>query len=367
MSQKEIKEHQLFISSFRLVYQLWKDNKGSIKNKKMFFKIFLFTSISAPFRWFQKLIYQRKINAVNLKNKPPVFVIGHWRSGTTHLHYILAQDQRFSFLEAFQAFFFRTAFVSRSFMKPLLNKLMPKTRPQDNVEINASAPTEEEHPLTNLTHRSGMQSFFFPKNISYFNEYNVFETSKENIKAWQKVYDKMLKSIAYYNGEQKQLLLKNPHNTGRLKILKEMYPNAKFIFIHRNPYEVFNSTKHLYQTTIKSQFLQEFSEGDIEKRVLHCYEKTMLAYLQQKEELDENHLIEISYDELSSKPMECMEKIYERLDLGEFKSVQPQFETYLNKQKGYKKNTFKPIDLSLKKQINERWKFAFEVWNYQMN
>ena len=177
----------------------------------------------------------------------------------------------------------------------------------------------------------------------------------------------MLKSIAYYNGEQKQLLLKNPHNTGRLKILKEMYPNAKFIFIHRNPYEVFNSTKHLYQTTIKSQFLQEFSEGDIEKRVLHCYEKTMLAYLQQKEELDENHLIEISYDELSSKPMECMEKIYERLDLGEFKKVQPYFETYLNKQKGYKKNTFTPIDPSLKKQINERWKFAFEVWNYQMN
>ena len=117
----------------------------------MFFKIFLFTSISAPFRWFQKLIFQQKINAVNLNNKPPVFVIGHWRSGTTHLHYILAQDQRFSFLEAFQAFFFRTAFVSRSFMKPLLNKLMPKTRPQDNVEINASAPTEEEHPLTNLT------------------------------------------------------------------------------------------------------------------------------------------------------------------------------------------------------------------------
>ena len=53
-----------------------------------------------------------------------------------------------------------------------------------------------------------MQSFFFPKNISYFNEYNVFETSKENIKAWQKVYDKMLKNIAYYNGEHKQLLLK---------------------------------------------------------------------------------------------------------------------------------------------------------------
>ena len=64
--------------------------------------------------------------------------------------------------------------------------------------------------------------------------------------------------------------------------------------------------------------------------------------------------------------MECMEKIYERLDLGEFKKVQPYFETYLNKQKVTRKMPL-PIDPSLKKQINERWKFAFEVWNYQMN
>ena len=154
----------------------------------MFFKILLFTTISAPFRWVQKILYQRRINKINLNQKPPVFVIGHWRSGTTHLHYLLAQDQRFSFLEAFQAFFFRAALVSRIFMKPILNKLMPKTRPQDNVEINASAPTEEEHSLTNLTHMSGMQSFFFPQNLSYFSEYNLFETSPENITKWKYIY-----------------------------------------------------------------------------------------------------------------------------------------------------------------------------------
>ena len=168
MPEKEIKEHQLFISSLPVLFKLWKDNKKTISNKKMLFKIFFFTVISAPFRWLQKIVFQRKINAVNLNEKAPVFVIGHWRSCTTHLHYILAQDKRFSFLEAFQAFFFRTALVSRTFMKPLLNKLMPKTRPQDNVEINASAPTEEEHSLTNLTHRSGMQSFFFSKKNQLF-------------------------------------------------------------------------------------------------------------------------------------------------------------------------------------------------------
>ena len=367
MAKKEIKEHQLLISSISVLFKLWKDNKRTIKNKKMFFKILFFTGISAPFRWIQKLLFQRKIKSVNLKNNPPVFIIGHWRSGTTHLHYILAQDKKFSFLEAFQAFFFRTALVSSSFMKPLLNKLMPKTRPQDNIEINASAPTEEEHSLTNLTHRSGMQSFFFPKNISYFNEYNVFETTKENINKWKQVYDVMLKNIAYYNGDQKQLLLKNPHNTGRIRVLKEMYPNAKFIFIHRNPYEVFNSTKHLYQTTIKSQFLQEFTEQDIEERVLYCYEKTMQAYLEQKKSIDKSNILEVSYDDLSKNPMECLNDIYTKLDLGNFSEVKSSFENYLSKQKNYKKNKFVTMDDKLKDQINKRWEFAFNTWDYQMN
>lgn len=105
MPEKEIKEHQLFISSLPLLFKLWQDNKKTISNKKMLFKIFFFTVISAPFRWLQKIVFQRKINAVNLNEKAPVFVIGHWRSGTTNLHYLLAQDKRFSFLEAFQAFF----------------------------------------------------------------------------------------------------------------------------------------------------------------------------------------------------------------------------------------------------------------------
>ena len=367
MPEKEIKEHQLFISSLPVLFKLWKDNKKTISKKKMIFKILFFTAISAPFRWLQKTLFQSKINAINLNEKAPVFVIGHWRSGTTHLHYILAQDKRFSFLEAFQAFFFRTAFVSRRFMKPLLNKLMPKTRPQDNVKINASAPTEEEHSLTNLTHRSGMQSFFFPQNISYFNEYNVFETTKENINKWKLVYDNMLKSITYFNGKEKRLLLKNPHNTGRIKVLKQMYPEAKFIFIHRNPYEVFNSTKHLYNTTIKSQFLQNFSEEEVNERVMYCYEKTMLAYLEQKQGIDEKHLIEISFEELSNNPMECMKEIYTKLDIGTFSEVNDSFESYLNKQKNYKKNAFKPLDPMIKKQINNRWKFAFEAWDYQMN
>jgi len=367
MSEKEIKEHQLFISSYPVLFKLWRDNKKTINNKKMFLKIFLFTTISGPFRWVQNLLYKRRIKAVNLQKNPPVFVIGHWRSGTTYLHYLLSQDQRFSFLEAFQAFFFRTALVSRTFMKPILNRVMPKTRPQDNIEINASAPTEEEHSLTNLTHRSGMQSFFFPKNISYFNEYNLFETSSKNVDKWKQQYNHMLKEISYYNGGKKKLLLKNPHNTARIEKLQELYPKAKFIFIHRNPYEVYNSTVHLYKSIIKSQFLQDFSENEIEERVLYCYEKTMKAYLKQKQAIHPSNIVEVSYDDLSITPLVCLKSIYEQLDLGDFSKVNHKFEEYISNQKNYKKNTFTEIKENAKSQITSRWKFAFETWNYEIS
>ena len=108
-------------------------------------KIVLFILGSAPFRWMQSIYISFRIRSVSFYENEPVFVIGHWRSGTTHLHYLLSQDNQFSYLEAFQAFFFRVAFVSKTFMRPLLNYFMPSTRPQDNIKINASAPTEEEH------------------------------------------------------------------------------------------------------------------------------------------------------------------------------------------------------------------------------
>ena len=364
MSEKEIKEHQLYISSFRVLWQLMRENHRHIRSKKMFLKIIFFTTISAPFRWIQIIIYRRRINAVDLKKSAPIFVIGHWRSGTTHLHYLMAKDPRFSHLEAFQAFFFRVALISQKTMKPLLNRLMPKTRPQDNILINAAAPTEEEHPLTNLTHRSAMHSFFFPKNQNYFTKYHLFRTSGKSILKWKRSYESMLKEISFYNGQDKRLLLKNPHNTARIKVLLELFPEAKFVFIHRNPYEVFQSTTHLYKTTIRTQFLNEFNDTEIKECVLNCYELVMKQYLELKERIPKSQLVEISYDDITKNPIKCLEHMYDALKISEFESVKPIFNTYLAQQKNYKKNNFKALPEAIRSEVKNRWGFAFKAWNY---
>src|SRR5215831_1313722 len=42
-------------------------------------------------RWLQDVVYGRAIRAVEL-TEPPIFIVGHWRTGTTLLHEMLIRD-----------------------------------------------------------------------------------------------------------------------------------------------------------------------------------------------------------------------------------------------------------------------------------
>jgi len=363
----QVKDHQLFISSVLHWIRLRSQNKISPKKKHLARKIFWISLLTLPFRWLQNIILFFRLPSVSLKENQPVFVIGHWRSGTTHLHYLLAQDKRFSILETFQAFLFRVAFISKAIMKPILGKLMPETRPQDNIKIDKNSPQEEDHPLTNLTEKTGMQTFYFPQNVSYFDKYNTFrDASEQEVAQWKKVYLKMLKTIALYQGKHKTLLLKNPHNTSRVKVLHELFPASKFIFIHRNPYDVYLSTKHLYDKAVTTQWLQEFSEQEVEERVLYFYEESLKTYLAYRDNLPKENLIEIGFDELDADALGTIERIYSEVSLGDFEAVKPEIEAYLETVKDYKKNAFRSVPDHILPRINKRWKFAFDEWGYEM-
>src|SRR5258706_4934382 len=59
--------------------------------------------VNSVFRWYEDRRYGRKWK--DLPIAPPLFVLGHWRSGTTHLHYLLALDDRFACPNLYQVFY----------------------------------------------------------------------------------------------------------------------------------------------------------------------------------------------------------------------------------------------------------------------
>ena len=357
--------HQLMSSRKNVLKKLFAENKVDPFRQNFINKIQRTNRLTQPFQFLQNAMYKKQWRKIDITDTAPVFILGHWRSGTTHLHYLLSKDPQFGYLTNYQNFCFTYSLVGSSPLKFFINLGFPDTRPQDNVKVNASDPAEEEQPFSNFSVHCGLHSFFFPKNISYFNKYNLFKgISDAEFSAWKSDYKELLQIIAYANKGRHNLILKNPHNTGRLKVLSEMFPKAKFIFIHRHPEEIFVSTRHLYDKIVKSQFFQNFSDDEINEQILYCYETIMQKYIDDRNQVDPSRIFELSYEELSNQPSECVQNIYQHLNIENFEAAKPHFSHYLESTSKYKKNAFNPIPEDIKNQIMKRWKFAYDEWGY---
>ena len=250
-------------------------------------------------------------------------------------------------------------------MRALSRPLFPKERLQDNIKVSPYYPAEEEQPFTMISTRSGMHTFFFPRNRMYFDKYNVFKgISPREKKLWQRDYVYLLRNISLYNGN-KPLLLKNPHNTGRVRELLELFPNAKFIFLHRDPYKVFLSTLHMYDKVVRSQFFHDVGDKEIRDLVLYISRETLRKYLDERELIPEGNLIEVAYSDLSENPLETVKRIYEQLKLPDFSEAQEEIKHHIDSVRDYKKNVFKELDPELKERVRKELDFYFKAFGYE--
>lgn len=360
-----IKGHLLYNALPHVWKQLKKENeiKGVYKKKAAYISL-MCLYVMRPLVVLQNLLFRKRILSEDLSEKQPIFILGHWRSGTTHLHYLFHKDPQFGTLSNYQSFLFNIAMLSKSWLKFLLSPLMPETRPQDNVKVDTDLPAEEEQPLSVMSMRTGFHTWSFPSNRSYFDKYNTFSgITPEEKMAWQQDYQFVLKNISYFN-DGKRLVLKNPHNTSRVKELLELYPNAKFVFIHRNPYDVFVSTRHLMFRAVRAQFLEFVSHQEIEDMILYYFEKTMKKYIAEKNLIPKENLVEVSFDDMEKDSYGQIENMYAKLDLPNFDLAKPFIQEYLNSVKNYKKNKFRNLRPDMQERINREWKFAFDEWGY---
>ena len=365
----KVRGHLLYNALPKVWKQLKSENEiKGIYKKKAFFISLMTTFVMPPLQVLQKILFNKKIKAVKFDGKEPVFILGHWRSGTTHLHYMFHSDPQFGTLSNYQSFLFNIALLSKSWLKVVLAPLMPETRPQDNVKVNPDLPAEEEQPLSVMSICTGFHTWSFPSNRSYFDKYNTFKgISPDEKKEWQKDYNTVLHNIDFFN-DDKQLVLKNPHNTSRVKELLELYPKAKFVFIHRNPYDVFVSTRHLIFRGVQPQFMEFISHKEIEDMIMYYFEKTMKKYIAEKHLIPKENLVEVGFDEMDGyeNSRAQLERMYSELNLPGFENAFPHIDKYLSSVKNYKKNKFRNIRPEMVQRINKDWKFAFDEWGYEM-
>jgi hypothetical protein len=319
--------------------------------------------LNTPFHLYEYLRYAKRINKVKLKS--PLFVLGHPRSGTTYLNNVLSKDSSYSYSTTYDVLVPHILLTFGKVLKSMLRNSLPKTRPQDNVKMTIDTPKEEEFAMANMSQTSYIHSFFFPKSaLKIFNESVLF--SEGNLRNhWKKKYDYFLKKMVF-KYKNNRLLLKSPANTARLKEIIELYPEAKFIHIYRNPYDVYLSTERLYERILPITSFQKANNHNMEKYIIEAYSKMYQKYFLERKNIPSNQLFEVSYESFVKEPVATIQKAYKHLGLNGFKEAEEIFSREINNVVSYKKNKYNSIPESIKEKINADWKFAFEEFGYEL-
>lgn len=352
-------------SAFPVFLRSAKSHKIDSDFKLKFLKSALVSLVGEPFRWTEQVKYGKKIEDFEIKN-PPIFILGHWRSGTTFLHNLICQDPRMGYVTTYQSVFPNFTLSSKWLWRNIMKIMMPDKRPADNVELSVNYPQEEEFAIGGVNSYSYYNWWYFPKEArQFYKQYLTFEDSDDEVKAqWKSDYINLVKK-SLINLDKECFVSKNPPHTGRIDMLTDIFPNARFIHIYRNPVAVFISTKKFFTNTIPGLKFQHFSEEEMEELIFDVYELLMRKYLKDRETLDENNLIEIRYEDFQKDPLPFVEKIYNQLKIPNFNEAKPYFEEYLLKQKKFVSNKHQ-LDKKTVDKILERWDFAMKAFNYDI-
>lgn len=310
----------------------------------------------------QSLIYSRRVRATEL-TAPPVFVIGHWRSGTTYLQELLSLDPRNSAPTTLQTYCANNFLVTHWFIKNLLGWMLPSRRPMDDVEISWDSPQEDEWAMSTMGFPAPYQKIAFPCNPPPALNYLDMEglTDRE-LDRWTDALKFFFKAVTLRTG--RRLVLKSPHHTGRIHVLSRLFPDARFIHISRDPYTLLPSTVRMYRAFEETQSLQVPPKTGLEEYVLSTGQRVYNSYLKHCGSLPANRLCEVRFEDLTRDGVGTMERIYQQLDLGHFDTARPAMEEYSGRRKSYQKNSYN-FPTQWKEQIEHHWQHYFEHFGYE--
>lgn len=295
---------------------------------------------------------------------PPVFILGHWRSGTTHLYNIMSKSPRFGFVPPVATGLPWDFLVLGRMIRPLLDRSLPEHRYIDNVVVAPDSPQEDEIPLASMTGPSFYHGLYFPSRLRQHFDRGVFfdGVCAEDIARWQTMFAQFLTKLQLAQPDRR-LVIKNPVYTARVGLLSHLFPEAKFIHIVRNPYVVFESMRNFYAKLLPEMAFQPHDGVDLDGLILDGYARMMDRLLADQAALPTSRFVETRFETFEAEPLAEMARIYEAIELGPFEADRPAFEAYLSGIEGYRKNTYQ-FQPAGDPRVTDRWQRFIEHWGY---
>jgi len=323
-------------------------------------------AVMEPFRFGERAVSTLTKEQKQLPHAP-VCILGYYRSGTTHLQETMLQDPQFGNMNFYQCFFPGAFNSTESWVKPVCERIVRRIgmlHPAHEIPFSFQLPAEED--VAMVCSGSRLAANWGQVLPRYFKEIYrktglMDGISAEDLRAWKDELNDLLFRVSKANGHKK-LLLKSPPQLARLGVLHDMYPSAKFVFIRRNPYDVFASNKKLWKSFAKT-WLQDVDAETVREYILWSHDLCHQAYERDKACLRPDQLCEISFEEFRADPLNTLKRIYTTLKLADFGQVEPYFRTYLAKTHQASQPPYPLSDVE-RAAISERLSYWLEAGGY---
>lgn len=312
-------------------------------------------------RLLQDAIYGRRV-AKTIIEQHPIFILGHWRTGTTLLHEFMILDPRHSFPTTYECLNPNHFLLTEKLFSRLFKFLMPSRRPMDNMKFGFDRPQEDEFALCMLGQPSPYLTIAFPNRPPQCQKYLDLEgISPRRLRSWKRDFLLFLKQVTFRN--PRRLILKSPPHTARIKVLRQMFPQALFVHIVRDPYVVYPSTVNLWKTLFVTHGLQKPTFRGVEDMVFENFTRMYDRLDEGKKLLDPQQYYELRYEDLTRDPVNELRKMYDHFQLGGFNQFLPPLQDYLATIKGYETNRYQ-LSEQERAEVTKRWGKVIRQYGY---
>ncbi len=320
---------------------------------------------STLFGRIEDAVYARKLARMRV-DPTPLFLLGHWRTGTTHLHNLFGRDPNHTVPTYYQVIFPTSFLLTGKVVPRIAAGALAETRSYDNVKQGWHEAAEDEIALAKLTGLSLYLSFMFPDEAARYEKYIDFlEATPDERDRWKTALLTFIKRIMLATGNKRVVVKSCPH-TARIRLLLELFPDARFIHIHRNPYEVFASTLHMRSKTDWENFFQRPPEEFITQRWEHTAAIGRRIYdrvIEDRALIPKENFVEIAYSDFVGNELPMLRDIYAQLRLPDWDRQEATLKPYLDSLRGYKRNKL-TISEDLREFVYDRWRPVFDTYGY---
>jgi omega-hydroxy-beta-dihydromenaquinone-9 sulfotransferase len=223
-------------------------------------------------------------------------------------------------------------------------------------------PQEDEFALCMMGQPSPYLTIAFPNRPPQYPEYLDLEgLSRRQLASWKKSYLRYLQTLTFKN--PKRLVLKSPPHSCRIRILLELFPEARFVHIVRNPYVIYPSTVKLWKALYKSQGFQRPTYAGLEEQVFSTFSRLYEKLEEGRKLVAPSRFFEMRYEDLIRDPVGQLRTLYRHLGLGKFEEYLPRLEAYLAGTADYKTNRYE-LAPEVRREITRRWGEMIRRYGY---